>query len=377
MHKITTKQTYTLFTLALFSPLIRLTPALGARLAGQAGWVSFFVSCAVFCGLIILYGNYFRNKNHTDLYLLYKSAFGKVITIILVLCYAVWVFALVGFYLRAFAERFAGIIMPGVPAEFFMITLLGLVFVILSGRFQSFALMSGLLFYLVLFALSVVFVLQIPRISPENLLPVTHLDAENILHGVLPTLGVFAYITPLLFLGSGMMCEDKTKFRKYGVYSALVLLAVNLMVFMMTVGVFGARLTEEMHRPFMMSVKTVGAQGALERLESIFLLLWVVTDLAIIVMLMHVLLKLMSFLTLSEKPEVFKSLLLSGVFVFALWIIRDVNEMEELSLNIGLPLNLIMGFAVPVAAIVVCKIKGAFSSHPSPPDTPPTTPEQS
>jgi hypothetical protein len=379
MGKISTKQAYTLFMLAILSPMIRLTPAMGARLAGQAGWVSVFISCAAFAGLTVILSVCFKRRagaacdKSTDLYSLYKSAFGKVIAKILALFYAIWIFMLVGFYLRAFAERFAGVIMPGVPSEFFFVTLLALVFIILSGRVQSFAIMSDLLFYLVVFAIVVVFALQLPRIQPENLLPVTHYDAGGIVRGVLPTLGIFAYLTPLMFLGGEITCNDTGRFRRYGMYSALILLGVNLMLFAMTVGVFGSALTQEMHRPFMMSVKTVGAQGALERLESIFLLLWVVTDLAIIVMLMHVLLKLAGFLTLSEKPEVFKSLLLSGVFILALYIKRGVNDTELLSIRLGLPANIVMGIIIPVIAVTLCKIKASISRRTSREDTPPIT----
>jgi hypothetical protein len=347
MGKITTKQAYTLFMLALFSPIIRLTPAMGARLGGGAGWVSIIISSAVFFGLVVILGGCL-GKNNADLYSMYKSAFGKILSKIIVLFYAVWAFMLVGFYLRAFAERFAGAIMPGVPKEFFIITLLALVFIILSGRFQSFALMSNLLFYLVLFALLIVFILQIPRMRPENLLPVTYFDTHNIISGVLPTLGIFAYITPLMFLGGEM--ANNERYKKYGLYSALTLLGVNLMIFAMTVGVFGSALTQKIHQPFLMSVKTVGAQGALERLESLFLLLWVVTDLAIIVMLMHVLLKLTGILTSAKSPEVFKSLLLAGVFVFSLYVVGGVNEMELISEKVGLPVNIIMGIVVPVIA---------------------------
>ncbi|MDR2531799.1 MAG: spore germination protein [Oscillospiraceae bacterium] len=370
--RITAKQAYTLFMLASLSPLVRLSSGLGARLGGRAGWVSVIISCAVFYGFIVLLSLYIkRSEQSTDLFSLYRSAFGKIPAGIAVLFYTVWVFWLAGFYLNAFSEKFTGWIMPGVPAGFFTITLLALVFIILSGKFQSFALLCDVFFYVVLLALAVIFALQLPQIRYENLLPVTHYDAAGIIAGVLPTLGIFAYITPLLFLG-GEIKSDFRLFRKHGLYSALTLLAAGLVIFVTTAGVFGKDLTGEMAQPFLMSVKTVGAGGALERLESIFLLLWVVTDLAIIVMLMHILLKLVNLLTGGNSAEntapggspLLKSPLLLGVYVLSLFMERGIDEM------LGLKVNLVMGFAVPTAAVIIYGIKTSFSKALSKPDNP-------
>lgn len=334
--------------LAVFSPMIRLVSNLGAQLGGRAGWVSIFVSCAVFFGLITLLNIYFKNKENADLYTLYESAFGKIIAKILALVYAVWVFGLAGFYLGAFTDKFAGLIMPGVPAGFFAITLLALIFIILSGRFQSFALLSNIFFYVVLLALAAVFLLQIPRIKAANLLPVTQYDLPNIISGVLPTLGIFVYITPLMFLGAECT-EERAKFRKYGLYSMAVLLAAGLVIFATTVGVFGKDLTAAMEQPFLMSVKTVGAQGALERLESVFLLLWVVTDLAILVMLLHILLKLIGLFSGVKNTQVFKSPLILGVYVLSLF-----SLLPEAAV---LKINLITGLGIPVAAVMIYRLR--------------------
>jgi spore germination protein (amino acid permease) len=365
--KISTKQAYTLFLLAVFSPLIRLVSTSGG---GRAGWVSLIISCGIFCGLVALLGAYFKHKNNADLYSLYKSAFGKIIAKILVLVYAGWVFILAGFYLRAFGEKFAGLIMPGVPAGFFKITLLALIFIILSGKFQSFALLSNVFFYVVLLALGSVFFLQIPRIHHENLLPVTQYDVQNIMLGTLPTLGIFVYLTPLMFLGDEI--EKKHRFKKFGFFSALVLLGAGLVIFVTTVGVFGKDLAATMEQPFLMSVKTMGAQGALERLESVFLLLWVVTDLAIIVMFLHILLKLISLLTGEERGEpckVYKSPILLGVYVLSL-----VSVLGE---RMGLMISLGLGLGVPVIAIMIYRLKTLFSKSLSKSDTLPTAPAQS
>ncbi|MCL2019299.1 MAG: spore germination protein [Oscillospiraceae bacterium] len=352
-EKITTKQAYILFMLAAFSPLIRMSSVYGARLGGRAGWVSIFVACAAFYGFIILLGSCFKRQGSVDLYALYKSAFGRILAKVIVVIYAVWVFMLAGFYLRGFADKFKELIMPGVHDSFFTITLLALVFIILSGRLRNFAILSELFFYVVLFALAVILVLQIPKIRPENLLPVTQYDFHHIVRGTLPALGVFAYITPLLFLGAA---DGGRAFKKHGLYSAGVLLAANLIIFTVTTGIFGKDLTAVMEQPFIMSVKIVGAQGMLERLESVFLLLWVVTDLAVIVMLTHIFLKITGLLTEIKRPEILRSPLLLGVYVISLFFGKNTYNITSLSEKYGLWVSLILGFGIPLVAVGVIAV---------------------
>ena len=356
--KITAKQMYTLFLLASFSPSIRLTSALGAKLGGRAGWVSILISCAVYYGLTVLFSFYFTRCKSDDLYELYKSSLGKPAAKTLVFIYAVWVFMLTGYYLRAFAERFSGAIMTGVSATFFTVTLLALIFIILSGKLRTFVYLSDMFFYIVLISLAVIFAFQLPKVSAENLLPVTVYDSGGIISAILPTLGVFVYVTPLMFLGGETEgISDSVSFRKYGLYSAGVLAAVNILIYVITVGVFGDALTRNMTQPFLMSVKTVTVLGSLERLESVFLLLWVITDLVAVVMFMYILLRLTEVLTGCKNTGVFKSPLLCGTYIFSLYIARSVNELNNLSEKAGLPVNLILGIGVPVLAFAFAHVK--------------------
>ena len=350
-HKITIKQTYALFVLAVLSPLIRLASVMTARFGGLAGWVALIISCAVFYGFVSLLGLCFKNRESFDLYGLYKSAFGTATAKTITFAYMLWVFALAAFYLRIFSERFAGVIMPGVPAGFFTVTLLALVYIILSGRLHSFALLGNIFFYVALIAVAGIFLLQIPKISPANLLPVTFYDGGNIFNAVFPPLAIFGYITPLMFLGSEI--EDKNNnFNKHGLYASLTLLAASLAIFAVTVGVFGSDLTQKMPQPFLTSVKTIGVLDSLERLESAFLLLWVVTDLALIVMLMYVFIRLFGFLTGGgEKTAVLKTPLLSGIYIFSLFLVKGERQAESLSLSTGIPVNIIMGFILPLIGV--------------------------
>ncbi|MCL1822825.1 MAG: spore germination protein [Oscillospiraceae bacterium] len=354
--KITIKQAYILFLLSAFSPLIRLSASPSVVRGRQAVWVSVLFSCLIYFGLIFLYGLAFSRTKNTCLITLYKTAFGKALTKIIILAYAVWVFVLAAYYLRMFSEQFAGSIMPGVSPEFFTITLLALIYIIISGKLQSFTLMSEVFFYIVLLVTAALFMLQLPKTDFRNLLPVTTHDTVNIFKGIIPSLSVFIYITPLLLSGDNFAQAKSGEFKKYGFYSTLVLLAVNLIIVLMTAGVFGAALTQKMQRPFQMSVKTVGFMGSLERPESVFLLLWVVTDLAVIVLMMYALLKCFNVLFAAEKPEIYKTPLICGVYIGSLYLKKIINE-TELSEKIGFPVNLGLGFIVPLIAIGVLFIR--------------------
>ncbi|MCL2108065.1 MAG: spore germination protein [Oscillospiraceae bacterium] len=363
--KITTNQALTLFLLASFSPLISLVAVLTARYGGRAGWVAAFISCGVFCGFAILAGQCFRRNRAKDLYEIFqgrKSRPAKYTAKIIALLYMAWLLALAGYYLRAFSERFAGAIMPGVPAEFFAISLLALIYVIIGGKLQAFAIMSEKFFYVVLVAIAIIFLVQLPKISPENFLPVTIHDSPAILKAALPSLAVFAYFTPLLFLMGDVADNERENFRKFkkgGLYAAVVLLIASLMIFAVTVGVFGSGFIQKTPQPFLTSVKTVGVLDSLERLESLFLLLWVVTDLALIVMLMYAFLKLAGYFCGDfDKTIVFKTPLILGVYVLATSLECGTHEAERLFERVGVPLNVFMGFVLPLIGMSVWCFRG-------------------
>ncbi|MDR0287790.1 MAG: GerAB/ArcD/ProY family transporter, partial [Clostridiales bacterium] len=76
--KISSRHAYLLFLVASFSPSIRLTSRMCAELGKQTGWVSIIISCVVYCGLILMYHDIFKDTTEeTGLYEIFKNTVSK------------------------------------------------------------------------------------------------------------------------------------------------------------------------------------------------------------------------------------------------------------------------------------------------------------
>jgi len=347
---ISMKQGYTLFLLAGFAPAIRLASSTAAKLGDHAGWVSVIFACLIYCGLIYILHSLFQLfTGHTNLYDIYKTCFGKLGGNALTAIYTLWIFILIGFYIRSFAERFLTSIMPSTPIPFFIITLLILCYILLRGRFEHFARLISICFYVVCACLLFIFVFNLQNMHLQNFFPVTTLDSTRVLRAAYPFTGMFVYITLLMFIGDEI--SDRQSFKKLGLQSAAVLLAANLIIFFSTVGVFGSTLTQKLSLPFFMSSKIISIFDSIERLESLFVIIWFITDIAIIVMLSYILLRLIGKMTNQPHSHILKTPLLLGLYMFSIYFANNVFELAYFSEKIALAGNIVLCFAVPAVAL--------------------------
>lgn len=344
-----------LFLLASFSPSIRLSSHLVAAYGGAAGWVGILLSCGLFYGFILLLTALFKNRANAGLHEIAGRMLGRPVAFVLSAVTAVWVFVLCGFFLRDFAERLAATILPGTPIPFFLVILLAILAILMTGKWIDFVRFTVICFWLVLAGFGLVLLLCLPAVKGANLWPVTTLDAVPVLSAFYPMFGIFAYLGLLLYTGDEMEGLDKLK--QYGGRCTLVLLAVNAAVFLCTDGVFGPRLTASMTFPFFMAVKSIRLLGAIGRLESLFILFWVITDIAIAAMLLHVLTSLLGKLTKVNDPVLMRTPLLLGLYIFSLCIVRSLFELTRFEETVVLAGNIILGIGVPVVLWGVMRLR--------------------
>jgi hypothetical protein len=344
-----------LLILACCSPALRAVSRLGAGISGRAGWISILLVCFLYLGLYFilrLLSRYGEGRGWGGVSGAFRFALGPLSKPIL-LVYAVWVFVLVGLSLRAFAERYAALIMPGTPIPFFLIAMLILCYIFVSGRFAHFTRFAAIELVFICLCFLCILLLKLNKIEAGNLWPVTTLDAVPALAGVYPLAGALCCITFLTLGGDFNM--NKPRSGRQGLISAGILAAILLIIFLTTVGVFGAKLTQSVSEPFFMSVKTVSIFDSLKRLESVFIVSWVVTDVAMIVMLLRILFRLADGVTCRSLD--IRTPVLMGAYVLSLFIAGSAEEVQEFSTRLALPVNVLLGIAVPVVVLGLAAIR--------------------
>lgn len=354
--KISMRQMLTLLFAALLSPAVRVLPVRAAEMAGRGGWFSALAALPVLLALCGALFSLFRNAEEGDgLTQIFEKTLGRWLGRLVTLLYLLWGLGLLCANARLFGLRFLSTSYRNAPLPLFIFVLLALA-LWLAGKKLPVLARAGQIFYLAL-AVSFGFVLILGafRVEPKNVLPVWGEDIPGILQSALPALAVLGYVIYGGFLGGSVARGEKNcrKTLKWAAVFCLVLTAMQWVC----LGSFGPGLTVRMDSPFFMMVKGVGVEGAFERVESVLIALWVLSDLALLALL------LLSCSTMArdifpiKEPRSAALPLAALALIGALFLFPDAFALYDWMDKVVLPGNLIFGFAVPAIVFVVSKLR--------------------
>jgi len=354
-RKISIRQLLAIVVIATFAPIIQVVPKLVGGVAGGAGWVSIILAFGFFVLFVLMWKLVFTKTSASDLYDLFCKIVGKFIAKILLIAYGIWSFVLSAFYARAFAERFLTTILPNTPTSFLLILLLGFAVILTYGKLESFARFAELSLYL--FGLVFVFLLATatPAIDFTRMLPVTTMDAVPILRGSLIIIAIWGYLTFGLFLGDGI--ADWQNLKKQGIKNGIFLAISALIVFIITIGILGANWATRAELPFFTAVQTIRILNIVERLEALFLTFWVIADLVIVSLFLSVFINILRKLFALKKPKILTLPSAAGVYILAMIIANNLFELNRFSIDIALPVNLLLGTIIPILIFIIAILR--------------------
>lgn len=132
----------------------------------------------------------------------------------------------------------------------------------------------------------------------------------------------------------------------------------------MVIGNLGPELARRLNSPFFALAKSVGVEGAFQRVESIIAALWTFADLSLLGVLAFALWKAAKqfFPRAKQKPTVTAILIpgaVLGIAAFPEGVMADAFGRETALLG-----NLMMGLALPLLVLAVCWGRGMFRHSP-------------
>ena len=130
------------------------------------------------------------------------------------------------------------------------------------------------------------------------------------------------------------------------------------------IGNLGPELARRLNSPFFALAKSVGVEGAFQRVESIIAALWTFADLSLLGVLAFALWKAAKqvFPRAKQKPTVTAILIpgaVLGIAAFPEGVMADAFGRETALLG-----NLMMGLALPLLVLAVCWGRGMFRHSP-------------
>ena len=353
--KISARQGFIILLLAIASPSLRILPAFAAEISKQASWLAVIIAVVPAILLIYMYNNIFSKYPDKSLDEVFEITVGKIIGKIIVVFYILWLLLLFVLYLRYFCERFLSTILVDTPIEFMLLVMLGFLFYVIRNDIEIFARMSELFVFIFFGIFIFVFLVMLPDIKLSNLYPVTIYDVPSTLLSSVTIFSLTSYVTYIFFLGNKM--SHKETIKKNGLKFVLFNMLLGVMLVISVIGVLGADITPKFPIPYFTVIKSIEILNTIERVESIFIAIWVVNDCIILGLFAYILLSLLQRTFRTSNPRVFIAPLIFFAYIAAMYIASSSIELHDFSQKIAVYFNLIGSSLIPVIVYIVGKIR--------------------
>jgi spore germination protein (amino acid permease) len=353
--KISLKQATLLFIIMFCAPGIRFISSYTASIAKQSCWLVPFCSVIFYIIFAVIIYKIYKNYYKESFVQIIQDIFGKLIGNIVVFLFFCWITIDLIYNIRIFGERLLGSAMPNIDIVVLIGILLMLVFYILKNGFVPLARMNELFSIFIFAILIVTTVLLIPKFEINNLFPVTYKDALPILNANIGPVAVFSYITVLFMLSDKIV--NRQKFKKISIVLITTLTLITLIVILDPLCIFGWSLVDKMPVPFINSVMEISFFETLERVESLIIMFWILTDFIMISILTYSAIHVIGVSLKISKTNSILSIYMIFLLFMSLCIAKSNLELEAISKSLIVPLNIIMGYTVPVILFTVGKIR--------------------
>ena len=326
----------------VLAPAAELLPAVTLPLAGKGAWLAPAAAIPLVLLGGWLLGGLARGRG---LAASIREVLGPVAGRGVLLIYMAWALVLLALRLRLCAQRLLGAGVRDGTMWFFLLAVAGMALWMGVGKLSAFA-RAGQLYLAVLLATAgVVLALALVRARPELVLPLWREDVVPVLASALPAAGALGWGLFGAFLtgpvaGSGKRGGWHWLF--WGLGGCLLLTLAQWTI----LGNLGPALAGRLDNPFFALAKSVGVEGAFQRVESAVIALWTCSDLTLCALLLFALRAMALELSpkIREKPVAAGAALVGAVAALAAFSRGEAEYWSQVIVPGG---NLIFALGVP------------------------------
>lgn len=280
-NTITRYQLLCLGFLALLSPIIRLLPQQVVAIAGAHAWLSGLLALLPTLLLLALVLRFLRSAQPSEGFgELFIRVLGRPLGISAIVLFTLWLLFYTAFALRSAADRYIACAYYNTSPAVFVVIMLLLALVPALGRFRALGRTAESLFPLLALVLIIVFAFSFGDVDPLMLYSPVAAYLPSLLEGVPLVANVFSLAVYIGFLEGRI--ENKASRKKTVMIWLGLMTAAVVLLCVLIVGCFGPELTARLNYPFFVMVRNISLFSFLERLDSVVLALWVISDFVLV-----------------------------------------------------------------------------------------------
>lgn len=353
MNKISMRQACMIVIGMIFSPAVRLFSAYISGKGNQSGWLGPLIAGAITIGfLFVLWFLAKGGKNYTD-HLQYS--FGKAGSKIVMVLYLIWGTFLIALHLRYYSERMVSTVYADMSMDIFVLVMAGICVYVLSKGLATLGRMSEIVLPIILIVTAALLLLLTRDISAEMLLPIV--EPKSIFHASFCSLASFGYVTFLLFFTDDI--RSTAHFKRNGAISVFIVTIFSVWMFVAVIGSFGPYLIEKLSYPFLSVVKQISIGEFIQHIEAFIITLWILSDFLLVAFMGAAMLKVFGALIEEKETKEFVFPYFALCAALVPIVGRNNYELERLSENVFVLLNILLLFGLPLVLLVIEKIKDA------------------
>lgn len=298
---------------AAMAPAAEMLPGPALEWAGKGAWLAPVAAMGILLPLL-------RLSHGGDAVALRDGFFRKIILLV----GAVWMEVLVTLRLVLCARRMLWSGERDGAVWYFLLTLAALALWIGEGRLSALGRAGQIFLVFLLGVAALVLGLSLPRVRADRILPLWTGDIGLVLRAALPAAGNLCWaVLPMQLLpvqtggGRGKLL--------WGAGGCLLLTLAQSII----IGNLGVGLSSLSGSAFFALTKSVGVEGAFQRVESVVSALWMLSDLTVCVILTHAIGLVGEDVMFHVKREMVSSIALLAGAGMGLWLLRWGAPVEE------------------------------------------------
>lgn len=273
--KISRTQLMALLWAGVMAPAAELLPALLLPGAGKGAWLAVVLAAPVVLAAGWLMGSL---AGREGLARGVTGLLGKWLGGGVLLLYIMWALFLLSLRLRLCAQRLLASGERDGTLWFFLLAVAAVLLWFGRGTLAAFARTGQIFLTALLSAAGMVLALSLFQARPERLLPLWWAQAGPVARASLSAAGVMGWGLFLPFLMGAVRDQGEKKhwhWLFWGLGGTLLLAAAQAVI----LGNLGAALAARLNSPFFALAKSVGVEGAFQRVEGVVMALWTFADL--------------------------------------------------------------------------------------------------
>ena len=318
------------------------------------GWIPIIFGGLLVIPFAVMLDRVYKLYPDKNIYQIGREVYGKFIFNIFMIIILMYFVIQDAYVARIFAEVVKAYLLETTPIEVIIITILLVSAYLARCEIQVLGRVATLVYVILITLVGFLVLISLPDADPTNMLPVFNADFKKLPSAI--TGALFSYAGYEVVFIAYSSSDDKNNILKYIIRGLLVVIGIYLIVFVITLSLFGIDQIKRELWPTIAIANEVDLPGYfLENLEGIVLALWVVVVYSTLGPLLFAASRIFLNIFTTKSHDFIVLLLIPIIYVISILPVNVVEVYEKLGkvLNyfiavsiIGIPAILFIGALV-------------------------------